>query len=460
MSLRVWTRSLSLALLAGVSATAQLRLYAVDSNGTEREATGLYELPSVGPEDLAQARFRARNTGTTVITLQTLSVAGQGFTVTGPSPGSVIAAGNAAEIVVRFTAGGAGSYSANLNVNALSLLMRITVVPAPVLTSEGVEVPAGTAIYLGSVLRGQTASKLFALENRGREPVTVSSLRISGSGAIVYRGPATPLTLAAGGSQAIRIEFTPPENGPYSATLSIDGRTFPLTGAGFDPPLPKPSILIEGTARSGQQPKLIVELAAVAESEAFGTLRMNFRPANDLPDDPGIRFMAAGGRSLRVQVKPGDRRVQFDGQQLREAVFQTGTTAGTLSWTLELGTHVESHSIQLQPIPPVLDNPTALRKTQDLEIAIDGFDNTRSVSQALFTFFDVSGRVISPGTIRSDVRREFDDLFRASGLATGGTFSMRATFPVQGGAAAQVSTVEVELVNSAGTGKTQRLTLQ
>lgn len=454
-----WTLSaLALTCLAA-SASAQLRLYAVDTDGMEREATGLYELGSTGPGDLLQSRFRARNVGTTVITLQPVSVAGQGFSVSGPSPGSVIAAGNAAEIVVRFTAGGTGSYSASLNVNALSLLLRVTVVPAPVLTAEGVDIPAGTAIYMGRAQRGQTAAKAFSLENRGRDPVTVRSIGIAGSNAFAYRGPVAPIVLAAGAVQRISLEFSPANSDSHTGTMNIDGRTFPLTGAGFDPPLPKPTILIEGTAGSGQQPKLIVELAAAAESDAAGTLRMDFRPLNALPDDPGIRFMASSGRSIRVQVKQGERRAQFDGQQ-REAVFQTGTTAGTLTWTLELATHIESHTIQLQPIAPVLENPTALRKAQDLEIAIAGFDNTRTASQALFTFFDSSGRVIAPGTIRADVRREFDDLFRASGVATGGTFSLRASFPVQGGSASQVSAVEVELVNNAGGGKTQRLTFQ
>jgi len=128
--------------------------------------------------------------------------------------------------------------------------------------------------------------------------------------------------------------------------------------------------------------------------------------------------------------------------------------------TLELGTHVETRTIELQPVAPVIEAPTALRKTQDLEIAMLGFDNTRSLSQALFTFYDIAGRPISPGTIRADVRRDFEEFFRsASGLA-GGTFSLRAAFPVQGGAASQVASVEVELVNSAGGSRTQRIIFQ
>ena len=450
-----------LALVAASAACAQMRLYAVDANGAEREATGLFDMGSSGPGDLLQTRFRARNTGTAAISLLDLRVAGQGFTVSGPSIPLNIAPGLAADIVVRFSATGSGSYSANLTVNALSLLLRATVTAAPVLTASGADVPAGTAIYLGRIQKGQKGLVPLTLENRGRDPLTIRAVTISGA-SFAYRGGSVPLTLAPGANQRFEIEFAPAANGSYTGTLHIDGRTFPLTGVGFDPPLPKPAILIEGTEASGQQPKLIVELAAVPESAGSGILRMDFRPLTaTLPDDPAIRFLTGGARSINVQVREGERRVFFGGSStLRDAAFQTGTTAGTLTLTLELSTHVETRTIQLQPLAPVIEAPTALRKTQDLEVALTGFDNTRSLSQALFTFYDGAGRPIAPGTIRADVRRDFEELFRSpSGLA-GGTFSLRAAFPVQGGAASQVASVEVELVNSAGGGRTQRIVFQ
>ena len=448
----------ALLLLCSFSAFAQLRLYVADG-ALEREVSGLYDLGSAGPVDLVEIRLRARNVGTAAVLLDTVRIAGQGFSVSPPSLPFSIAPGNAADIRVRFTGTGTGSYSANLVVNTLSLLLRVTVVAAPVLVILGddgvsrLDIPAGTSIYMGRVLKGQSAARPLWLENRGRDPLAIRSVAMTGV-PFNYRGP-SPFTLAAGASQRVDVEFAPASSVAYSGTLTIDGRAFPVTGVGYDPPLPRPSIRIDGNTASGQQPKLVVQLASIPETSATGTLRMEFRPLMaSLPDDPGIRFTSTGGRNMSVQIRAGDAQAWFGNQ--REAVFQTGTTAGTLTWTLELSTHTETYTLQLLPSAPLLDTALAGRRTQDLDVTLNGFDNTRSITQALFTFYDTAGRPISPGTIRTDIRREFEQFFTGS-TATGGVFTMRASFPVSGGSAVQVASVEVEIVNSAGGTRTQRI---
>ena len=403
---------------------------------------------------------KPRGVGTAVIALQSFSATGSGFSVSGPGLTFNIAAGAAADLYVRFSAPRAGSYSGELKANALSLSLSATALAAPNVTAEGdtagsrIDIAAGTAIYLGLVQKSKRNSRPLWLENRGRDPLEVRRIEITGSTAFVNLGPASA-SLPAGGSQRIDIEFAPIANAAYAGVLNIDGRAFPLTGVGFDPPLPKPSIRIEGSVVSGQQPKVVIDLAGAAESVEVGTLRMDFRPLGDLPDDPAVRFVSGGGRSVNVQVRQGEAQAVFGSQ--REAVFQCGTTAGTLNLTLELGAHVLTQSVVLPAAAPALDSTLALRKTQDLEITLIGFDNTRSISQALFTFYDASGRPVSPGTIRTEVRREFDEFFRSSAAVAGGVFTMRASFPVQGGAAARIASVEAELVNSAGSSRTQRM---
>jgi hypothetical protein len=444
-----------LALVGVVCVQGQLKIFAVGADGVERETSVSYQMGTIGPGDSIQTRFKVRNTGVSAVTLQEPKISGAGFSVSGPSSGYVIAAGFAADVRVTFQATGTGNTGANLTVNSLSLLVWVAVVPAPVLSSQsGVDLPSGTAISAGAVKKGEKTALPLSLENRSEAPLTVARIAVSGSPAFAYRGPAA-LTLAPRAAQRIEIEFSPPANGPYTGLLTIDGRTFPLTGEGFDPPLPKPTIRIEGTPSSGQDLKVAIELAGVPESGATGTLEMGFQPLSGLPDDPAIRFVSGGGRRLSVQVKPGDARVWFG--SLPDAVFQAGTTAGTIQWTLELGTHRETQAMALPPSAPAISTALALRETQDLVISLTGADNTRSMSQALFTFYDVTGRPISPGTIRTDIRREFEEFFRGLGVASGGTFTMRAAFAVYGGAAAEVSSVEAEIVNSAGGSRTQRI---
>jgi hypothetical protein len=89
-------------------------------------------------------------------------------------------------------------------------------------------------------------------------------------------------------------------------------------------------------------------------------------------------------------------------------------------------------------------------------VSLTGFDNTRSMSAALFSFYDASGRLLTAAPIRAEIRREFEQFFGTSD--TGGVFTMRATFPVQG-PVAQINAVEVELQNGAGNTRTQRLTI-
>ena len=448
---------LTAALLFAGCAVAQMKLYVLEG-AQEREITGsFYHVGNAGPADLIATRFRARNVGASTIAVRAMSIAGTGFELTRPSLPYVLAPGGAPmEFTVRFSAIGNGSYSASLTVDSLTILVLSTVLNAPALSREGNSLPSGVPISLGRVQRGQRESQSFLVENRGSDPLTVQRLEVSGA-AFRYIGPAVPIALAPRTFQRFEIEFAPPGSVDYNGVLQLDSRAFPLTGSGFDPPLPKPSILIDGTPASGQQAKVSVRLATPAASVVSGVLRMTFRPLSaDLPDDPAIRLMTSGGRTINVQTREGDQRVWIAGAAVEET-FQTGTTAGSITWTLELGTHTETQSVALPAVAAVVDQATAARRVQDLDVSLSGFDNTRSVSQALFTFFDAGGRPLAPGTIRADVKREFSEFFKSS-TTTGGVFTMRATFPVQGGAASQVAGVDVEIVNNAGGTRTQRLT--
>jgi hypothetical protein len=289
----------------------------------------------------------------------------------------------------------------------------------------------------------------------------VRSLRVTGDGGIsAAPGTLSTFSIAAGQAESIEIRFQPSGGSRrYTGSLTIDGRIFPFTAIGTDPPLPQPSIEVDGVSASGQTPKLSVQFATVPETDVNGTLKMEFKPlvTAGSADDPAIRFLTSNGRNLPVQVRRGQAKAFFGtaANAAQDAVFQTGSTAGTITWTLEIGAFKETRTMQLQPAPANISEALALRRVQDLDISLTGFDNTKSMDQLSFTFYDTSGRAVAPGAIKVDVKQDFSRFFSAS--TTGGVFTMRASFPVSGGAASLIGSVDVELINSAGTARTQRL---
>jgi len=76
------------------------------------------------------------------------------------------------------------------------------------------------------------------------------------------------------------------------------------------------------------------------------------------------------------------------------------------------------------------------------------------LTSAYNTFFDRSGKTIPPGQIRVDESSDFRTYFNSGQF--GGAFTLRATFPVTGDSS-QVGGVDVEMTNSAGVAKTQRI---
>ena len=88
-----------------------------------------------------------------------------------------------------------------------------------------------------------------------------------------------------------------------------------------------------------------------------------------------------------------------------------------------------------------------------VELRLTGFDNTRTLSQLTFTFYDAAGNAIGPGAITSDVTKDFAQYFKTSDA--GGVFLLRAVFPVTGDAS-RVAAFEASLANSIGLAKTAR----
>lgn len=443
--------ALAVALLAPGCLLAQLQLYVVDS-GAERAVSGLVDVGTVEAGDRLETTFRIRNVGLAPVPLQTPKVEGTGFLkiFTSPLP-PTLGPGATLDFLVRFQPPSAGSYSANLTVNSQVTVLRGAAAPgATVSVQQGATLSVliwGSTVDFGSIERDARATRRFLLENQNPAALNVP-VAVSGES---FRGPlgiAAPVNLKARDAVVFEIAFEPQGTGPQQGALEVGRRTFQLLGTSAEPPLPKPQIVLQPSVmRSSQQVNLSVRLAAVSRTSGSGQARIEFVPSvPGAASDTAIQFLATGSRVANFTVSPGEDVARFDGRT--EITFQTGTTAGALVFTVLLGGFTEKATLTVAPAPLSISSTRATRSAKSLEVQVTGFDNTRSVSQLAFTFFDRADSQVEPGRIVVDASGDFRRYFDTS--EAGGMFTLRAVFPVTGDAA-QILAVEVEMTSALGT---------
>lgn len=436
-------------------AWAQLQLLHFDGTNDVLVAS-LYDAGTAATCDKLVTRFHIKNLGTQDVSVL-INVAGTGFSfsVNGLNP-SKIGAQQEIEFDVSFTPTTTAVYSAAITANSLSAAIRATGIAAPCVTFGGTQLSAGATADLGQVEWGTTVAKSFTLTNSSNTTaLPVSLIQVSGD---AFQGPAgasAPLQIPPGGSVSFQVVFAPQAAGPATGILTVEQRAFNLKGLATNPPLPKGSIVVSSqTATSGQQPRVSIALAAVSKVPGNGTLSMQFQPAAGLPDDAAIQFLSGAKRSATVTIAPGDSIAKFAGQP--DFAFQTGTTSGSIVFTLTLPNSTDQYTLPIAPAIVNLSTASGVRRIDAIDVNLAGFDNTHSISQLGFTFYDSGGRPIQPGMIRVDATPDFKRYFTAN-PAYGGLFTMLATFPVTGDTS-KIAGVDVQVSNSAGVATTQRLT--
>lgn len=447
-----------LGLLAPMLLHAQLALFAVEANGAETPLGATYN-GAVAAGDSKELRLRARNTGSTPIPVTRLAISGAGFSITSPAAlPPAVAPGNAQDIVILFAGGPPASYSANFQINSVSVLLIVISAPEPALSVVAGCTGPDTitrAIDLGKITLGQSNNCTLALRNSNAVAVTLSVLALTGSGFQIVQGLRIPLILLPGETAAFIVNFAPPAASAYTGMLTVGSRVFPLTGTGLNPPLPAPILEIDpGAVSSGQQRTLTMRLPGKSPVAASGSVNLSFQPDGALTD-PGVMFLATGARSISFGIQPGDTQILLGGQP--GALFQTGTSSGKLRFTISANVNLAGDPTVVLTIPPApvaIDTATATQRLGNLDINIRGFDNTYSAGGMAFTFYDLAGGVVAPGKISADFAADFRNYFTQT--QSGSAFLMRVTFPVTGDAA-QIGGVDVQMANAAGTAVVQRL---
>lgn len=449
---------LALLSIAAPAALAQLQVVTV-SGTTETPLSGIVELGSTSSGDILQVQFRIRNKATGLNPLTLLSISGTGFRLHQAPPIPFPLPPNfSVDFYVQFQSEQAAPDArATLRINDLTVTLIAQSRAAPVvslLQEDGslTRRLAGQPTVFPAVERAGASVRTFVLQNPHSTPILLN-LAVSGDSFRLANPLPQPLTLGANQSQAVEIRFEPQTTGLKTGTFFVEDRIFPLEGVSTEPAPPRPSITIQTSGiESGKQIRIAVTFGEASRAEAKGQLRFEFQPSMAGPDDAAIVFLPVNRRSMEFQVRTGDKAALFGGQN--EVVLQTGTTAGTLRFTAEMSGYKVETAATIAPAPAVLDKLSAFKTTSSLDLTMTGFDNTRSISEMSFTFYDTNGVVVQPGAIRSQVSQLFQDYFRNT--AVGGLFSMRAIFPANA-PTQSIRYVEVEVTNAAGVAKTQRI---
>jgi hypothetical protein len=468
--------SLALACCWTPSASAQLTL------ATAQGAVGsTYDFGPVAVGDSLNVVFTLANTSAQQIFLTYLSVSGTGFSNPAqqqlPLP---IPANGSVQFTIEFTPSLPGSYNAPLQINqdatAISVLLVATGIPGFTVTNSGVPLVNNQILNFGNVPTGTTQTLTLTLINPNQAATLPVNDSLQGS-ATFSVPPIQQATVAGGASVQVSVVFAPTVTGPQQATLTIGEVTLTLQGNGVVPggggggggggtgTLPQPSIqLSPATLTSAQQATLSVNLASAATASGTGTVALTFQPSvTGVADDPTIAF-SDGTRSSTFTVAEGASAGTFNGAN--SVQFGTGTTAGTLTFTVTLGTNTAQATAAIAATVIVIDasvivrdaacDPTLLYcTTLNLQVQINGYDNTYSASEIEFTFYGSSGQTISPGIIQVDGAQAFQQYF--AGSALGGVFGLSALFPVTGGDPSQVTAAVIQLTNSVGTTSTSRV---
>lgn len=446
-------RALFFAALLPLSALAQLQVFEFD--GTNDTPVGTVVNLGAG-----ETRFHVRNTGSAPAAIDTILLSGYDFAIQSePSLPYTLAPyvglASEAEIDVDFTPTIAASYSATLVVNTISIVLVSAPTAAVTLADGNTALNTGATVDFGSVAVGSTKTLGFLLSNLSPGNIDVGTLAVSGA---YFAGPiglSAPVSLTPGQTASFKVSFAPQSGTLAQGVLTVGTSTFKLTGQGLSAPLPSASIVFASdVGASAQQNSVTIPLASASQVTGNGTLTLAFQSSvTGVVDDPAIQFLSGPLRKATVSIAVGDTSAKIGGQP--SMAFQTGATAGTITFTLTLGDNAPQLStLVIPPSTIVLDGFTAVRRYGALDVALSGFDNTYSASQLVFTFYDLKGLPLPQGSINVDAATTFQQYFATTQV--GGMFALLATFPVTGDVT-QIGFVSAQITNSTGSTNAQQI---
>ena len=318
-------------------------------------------------------------------------------------------------------------------------------------------VTSATPIDFGTAAAGSNQTFIFTVTNPQLNalPVTIPSISLSGAGYSLTNVPALPVTLKPGDSTTFSVVFSPTQSGTSTAKLTVGSLNFTLTGKSLAQNLNPLFQFTPQIPASQQQAQVAISFPNAPQASSTGSLSLAFQSAvAGITDDPAILFVSSGGRNANVNLTAGSPNALFNGNQA-SLTFQTGTTAGTLNFTLSFADGTSyTKAVEIAPSTVQITSATATRQNPNLVIDLTAYDNSYSAGKLVFTFYDTKGNVLTPGQISLDETQDFHQYFFST--KAGGTFSLQATFPVTGDVTL-IGAVDVTIQNALGASAVKHL---
>ena len=151
-------------------------------------------------------------------------------------------------------------------------------------------VSPGESVQLPSTEVGATGSVQFVITNIGTAAQSIDRIDFPEGVIFVENRPSLPATVNPASSLMFDIQYQPTIPGRASASLAIDGATFPIVGVGL---VPSGSVAISpgGTIEPATQPSATLGLGQSFPILLKGTLSLSFTPNNATDTgDPVIMF--------------------------------------------------------------------------------------------------------------------------------------------------------------------------
>ena len=471
--------SVSASILEGNATAAQLvTAYSLNGTNNTLDVPDGINFQSVSTSASATATISLVNASalaiTTTVSILNAQYVSSAFVTNAPAGSITIPANNAAnpiQFTVTFSPGQVGLTTAALIIGSNTYPLVGT--GAAVATIDALQISyvdqtgvrtlpqAATPISFGQPTTGSSTVLTFTVTNptTSFNAISLPGLSVSGSGFAATGVPAMPASIAPGQSIVFQVSFAPAQSGTFTGTLAIGSRQFSLTGLGAKLNLPNVTISFDTQSFSSQQQAHVsVQLDSASTITAIGTLTMQFTPAvSSVADDPAINFLATSGRNLQVTINPGATSATYNGQG--SFTFQTGTTAGTITFSLQFPDLPSiTKQITISPAAVQIKSSSAGRSSPNLVITLSGYDNTYTAGQMVFNFYDNSGNLITPNGINVDATTNFHSFFFTNNAA-GGSFALNATFPVTGDVT-KIGSVSVTMNNAAGSSNALKINFQ
>ena len=254
------------------------------------------------------------SSGTAPVTVNSATLAGDGFALAGSTLPATLNPGQALSIQVHFHPLAAGAASGTVTISSdSSNNATATVILSGNCTAPQLTLSTNILAY-GNVQLNSTLSKTLTLTSSGTADLTVASVTVVGA-EFKVSGGSLPVTLAPGQSIILLATFDPTVSGDATGTITVSSNSYNASST---------TVTLSGTGAAAAAPQLTLSASALA----FGNVLLNTTSTQTLTltssgttavtvnsvATAGLGF-ATSGATFPVTLNPGQSislQVSFD----------------------------------------------------------------------------------------------------------------------------------------------------